>query len=344
MKYRKHAYQTEEDYYLIRNFLREVFLINDRLEHSWHVARLDYWRWHLILNCHSCDPIEKVTTIWKNEDGVIVGVLHPLGEGEIRLHVHPEYRSQALEDAILAHAEEYLSYQTQPGKNTVYLPVFSKDVTRQETLIGRGYTKTGGISHHWRRELVETIPDMPVTAGYSIRSMGTIDEHPARSWASWRAFHNDEPDTNYDGDWSWYQNIQSAPLYRRDLDIVAVTSQGKIVAFCTIYYDDHTRSAVCVLVGTAVEHQRRGLGKAVMLEGMRRLKKMGCRWVFVTAYDPPANGLYGSVMQTNQVTETWIKELAVEEDFPHWHRVPVSAENNIRASEWNPSQVSEPND
>jgi len=32
------------DYFRARNFLREVFLLNDRLEHSWHVARLDYWR------------------------------------------------------------------------------------------------------------------------------------------------------------------------------------------------------------------------------------------------------------------------------------------------------------
>jgi mycothiol synthase len=312
MALRMRSYQTEEDYFLIRNFLREVFLINNRLECSWHVSRLDYWRWHLILNCHYCDPIEKVTTIWENEDGGIAGVLHPLGEGEIRLHVHPEYRSQAMEDAILTHAEEHLSYRTQPGKNTVYLPVFSGDVARQETLIRRGYIKTGGISHHWYRDLDTYVPDILVAAGYSIRSMGTIDEHPPRSWASWKAFHNDEPDKNYDGDWSWYQNIQSAPLYRRDLDIIAVTSQGKIVAFCTIYYDDHTQSAVCVLVGTAVEHQRRGLGKAVMLEGMRRLKKMGCRRVFATAYDPPANGLYGSVMQTNEVAETWIKEWSKE--------------------------------
>ncbi|MBE0696513.1 MAG: GNAT family N-acetyltransferase, partial [Anaerolineaceae bacterium] len=130
-------------------------------------------------------------------------------------------------------------------------------------------------------------------------------------WASWRAFHSDEPDGNYDGDFSWYQNIQSAPLYRRDLDIVAVTSKGEIAAFCTIFFDDTTRSAVCVLVGTAVEHWRRGLGKAVIVEGMRRVRRLGCTRVFATAYDPPADALYRSVMQTWQVAETWLKEISL---------------------------------
>ena len=37
-------YKEENDFWLIRNFLREVFLLNGRLEHSWHVARFDYWR------------------------------------------------------------------------------------------------------------------------------------------------------------------------------------------------------------------------------------------------------------------------------------------------------------
>ena len=43
--------------------------------------------------------------------------------------------------------------------------------------------------------------------------------------------------------------LQSAPLYRRDLDIVAATPNGEIAAFSTISYDDYTRSAVIVLEG-----------------------------------------------------------------------------------------------
>ena len=300
--------QTESDYWRIRNFLREVFLLNDRREHSWHVARLDYWRWHFILNCQMCDPVEKVTTLWETPGGQIAAVLHPVGWGEIRLHVHPRFRTPALEGEMLTQAEEHLFGRNQAGRRIVYVPVFSDDTLRQEILDQRGYAKLDYCVHHWQRDLDSPFPEAPLPAGYVIRAMGAIDEHPARSWASWRAFHADEPGENYDRDWSWYQNIQSAPLYRRDLDIVTAAADGSIAAFCTIFYDDFTRSAVAVLVGTAAEHWRRGLGKAVLTEGMRRLQKMGCTRLFANAYDPPADALYRSVFLNNQVSETWFKE------------------------------------
>jgi len=308
MKLNFRPYESEADYWRIRNFLREVFLLNDRLEHSWHVARLDHWRWHFILTCQLTGPVEQVTAIWETGDCRIAAVLHPICHDEVRLHVHPHFRSPELEDEIFAYAEAHFSdWSERAGAQLLYVPVLSGDSLRQEVLRRRGFEQRPGWGHHWRRDLEAAIPEFPVPEGYLIRSMGAVDEHPARSWASWRAFHADEPDENYDSDASWYQNMQSAPLYRRDLDIVAATPRGEIAAFCTISYDDYTRSAVCVLVGTAAEHWQRGLGKAVIIEGMRRLQKLGCTRLFATATDPAADALYRSVMQTHLVTDTWVK-------------------------------------
>ena len=56
-------------------------------------------------------------------------------------------------------------------------------------------------------------------------------------------------------------------------------------------------------------HQRRGLGKAVMIEGLRRLKRMGAVIAFVGGYSPEANALYASVMGKDfDLSESWIKE------------------------------------
>lgn len=302
-------FEKEDDYWHIRNYLREVFLLNGRNEHSWPVARLDYWRWHLVYNCRVCESVEKAIFIWETKKGEIAAVANTLGSGEIRLHVHPRYRSVELEREMLTCSEENLSFFDGSERRHVYLPVDASDEFRQDILKQRGFVKQTGTSHKWWNNLETYIPDPIIPSTYLIRSMGDLDEHPRRSWASWRAFHSDEPVENYDGDWSWYQNIQSAPLYRRDLDVVAITADGEIASFATLYYDDFTRSAVCVLVGTAVEHQRRGLGKAVLLEGFTRLQKMGCTRVFATAYDPPADALYGSVMHSYVLAETWLKEL-----------------------------------
>lgn len=307
MKTNLRLFTTETDFFRARNFLREVFLLNDRLEHSWNVARFDYWRWHFIATCNFTPPFEQVTAAWETEDGTLAAMVHPIGSGELRVHVHPLLRTPELEDEIFAYAEQHFPDGAEQQKRII-VPVFQDDAFRQEVLTYRGFTKCPGWNHHYRRDLTDPLPASTTPSGYTIRSMGDDSEHPSRSWCSWRAFHSDEPDSNYDGDYSWYKNIQSAPLYRRDLDIVAVTNSGEIAAFCTIYYDDYTRSAVTVLVGVAAEHWRRGLGKAVVTEGMRRLKHLSCIRVFSTANEKPADALYRSVLREMKVTDTWVKK------------------------------------
>jgi mycothiol synthase len=144
--------------------------------------------------------------------------------------------------------------------------------------------------------------------GYTLRALGDAAELPARSWVSWKAFHPDEPDEAYDG-WTWYPNVQRAPLYRRDLDLVAVAPNGELASFCTVWFDDVTRTGAFEPVGTAPAHQRRGLGKAVMVEGLRRLQRMGATLVTVGSYETAAHALYASVGFTEvDLCTPWLKE------------------------------------
>lgn len=308
MKLTRHTCDKEDDFWRTRNFLREVFLLNNRLEHSWNVARLDYWRWHMIKTCNIVPSVEKGMAIWENANGRIIAVLNHNGGSELRLHVHPHFYSADLEHEMLAYAEENHFATAEDGRRYIYLPIFEDDTRRQEFVQSRDYKKQPGWGHHYRRNLTAPLPASPPPSGYNIRSMGDESEHASRSWCSWRAFHNDKPDSNYDGDYSWYANLQSAPLYRRDLDIVATAPDGSIAAFCTCFYDDYTRSAVTVVVGVAAEHWRRGLGKAVMTEGLKRLQQLGCTRVFSTAHEEPADALYRSMLKEMKVTDTWLKE------------------------------------
>lgn len=300
--------RTEEDFFRARNFLREVFPLNDRLEHSWNVARLDYWRWHMINTCNIIPSVEKGMAIWKNADGRIIAVLNHNGGSELRLHVHPHFRTAELENEMLAYAEEHYFATTDDGRRYVYLPIFEDDAQRQELAQSRSFKKQPGWGHHYRRDLTAPLPVSPPPSGYNIRSMGDESEHASRSWCSWRAFHNGEPDSNYDDDYSWFANLQSAPLYRRDLDIVAAAPDGKIAGFCTCFFDDYTRSAVTVVVGVAAEHWRLGLGRSVMTEAFRRLQSLGCTRVFSTAHEEPADALYRSMLKEMKITATWLKE------------------------------------
>jgi mycothiol synthase len=300
-------YQAEDDYWRIRAFLRQVMLLSGVREKSWHVARFDYWRWHGILN-QGDGQLERDVFLWETEEGQITGVLNREEEGNAYLQVHPHLRTPDLEEEMLAVAEEHLAVRRE-DRQVVAVWADAQDALRQDILKRRGYTKSKWVEHQWRRDLDTPLPDVPVPAGYTVRALGDVDELPARSWASWRGFHPDELDEDYEG-WEWYLNIQRCPLYRRDLDIVAVAPGGEIASFCTLWYDNVTRSAYIEPVATVPEHQRRGLARAVMSEGLRRLQRLGATRAFVGGYEPGANALYASVLSPeHDRSEQWVKEL-----------------------------------
>ncbi len=267
MKLPSRACTKEDGFWNARNFLREIFLLNGSVEHSWHVARLDYWRWHFIKTCNIFESFENGMAIWENANGRIIAALNHLGDSELRLQIHPHFRSAELENEMLAYGEENFFSLTKDGRRYVFMPIFEDDTLRQEIAQTRGYQKRPGWGHHYRRNLDSSIPNAPLSAGYTIRSMGGAEDYPSRSW------HPGKPST--------------------------IMSQTKT-------------TAVTVLVGTAIEHWRRGLGKAVITAGLRRLKALGCKYVFSIAHEKPVDFLYRSVLQEMKVTDTWVKLMPKE--------------------------------
>ena len=309
------TYQTEDDYWRIRKFLREVSLLNERHEYSWSLLRWDYWVWHVNLNIFHFN-LEEVVHLWE-VDGQIVGMLNPDGNGEAFFQVHPAYRSEELFCEMLEFAEIKLPNHKEGDAHDLLAWVNAKDILHKNVLTQRGYVRSKYLAEHMRRRsLAEPIPFAPAQGkpdsvprnGYTVRALGDETELPARSWLSWKVFHPDEPDEKYQG-WEWYKNVQRVPIYRRDLDIVAVAPDGELAAFCTVWFDDIARTAVFEPVGTHPAHQKRGLGKAVMSEGLRRAQKLGATLATVSSYSTGAHALYNSMGFTElDLLEPWIKE------------------------------------
>jgi mycothiol synthase len=306
MKLVMRPYRTEDDFWRIREFLRQVFMLNDRHMHNWPVARWDYWRWHGILNLGD-GKLEEHVWMWETPDGRIVAVLNREGAGQVFLQIHPAYKNKHLEEQMITIAEESLSTPSSKGGLVLWIWTSAGDTQRLGILERRGYLHIAEADEHqWLRDLELPIPDTPVKAGYEIRSLGNISELPSRCWASWRAFHPDEPDEKYDSDVQWYLNIQAAPLYQRDLDLVAIAPSGEVAAFTTIWYDDATCCGYFEPVGTMPEHQRCGLARSLLCEGMRRLKMLGATQVMTIGGEPPANGLYQSVLgPVYDISQPW---------------------------------------
>ena len=306
MKPNRRFHEIEEDTWRIREFLRDCYIINDRREFCWSLLRWDYWIGHINRNIFHF-PLDETVSMWE-KNGRLVAVVNPDASGEAFLQIHPSTYSDGLYQAMLETAESTLAVQNITGKKELVIWVGAQATIRKRVLERYGYQRSGFAAEHIRRRLLlEPIPENPLTEGYCIRALGAEDELAARSWLSWKVFHPDEPDDKYRG-WEWYKNVQHTPLYRRDLDLVAVAPDGALSAFCTVWFDDCTRTAVFEPVGTHPAHQKLGLGKAIMTEGLHRARALGATLATVSSYSTGAHALYESMGFTDvHLNEPWIK-------------------------------------
>jgi mycothiol synthase len=191
-------YHDETDYWRIRQFLRDVMIANGLHEYSWSVMRLDYWRYFGMNDIHPFATLPDIIFIWETPAGQIASVLNPEEPGNTFIQIHPAFKTKELEAEMIATAAERLSV-VHDDKRRLFIWADSLDTQRQEILKAHGFTMQNYTESQWRRDLDIPIPEVPVAGGYTVRSLGDKSELPARSWASWRGFHPNEPDEKYRG-------------------------------------------------------------------------------------------------------------------------------------------------
>jgi predicted N-acetyltransferase YhbS len=66
-----------------------------------------------------------------------------------------------------------------------------------------------------------------------------------------------------------------------NLKVAAVAPDGNFAAYCGMWYDSEAGYAVIEPVATDPKYRKMGLGKAVVLEGIRRAGELGAKIAFV---------------------------------------------------------------
>lgn len=99
-------------------------------------------------------------------------------------------------------------------------------------------------------------------------------------------------------------------MYRKDLDIITEYKDGPLTSCCILWYDEKTKIGMFEPVGTHPEHRKKGLAKAIMLEAIARLKKLGATTVYVECFGDERKAFYNSVgFETHDKGYFWRKYL-----------------------------------
>jgi GNAT superfamily N-acetyltransferase len=269
-------YVHASDYQCVGEFLIEYHQPGNAdgnyLDTAW-----EYMHFHPALDSSLLDRIR----IWE-ENGKIVGVTHfEWRLGEAFFEFHPAYRH--LREEMLDYAEQNLAgVSEKDGRKYLcaYVNDFDEDFLALVRV--RGYEQDPeGTRPMYRFDIPDPFPAITLPDGFRLTSLADECDWSKVHRVMWRGFnHAGEPPAGEE-ELESRRTMFDTPTARRDLKIAVAAPNGDFAAFCGMFYEPIHRYAYVEPVATDPDYRRMGLGKAAVLEGIRRCVELGATVAYV---------------------------------------------------------------
>lgn len=266
------TYVDPADFVNVSRFLTVHFRRGNK-DGNWLQPIWEYMHSHPYLDVTALDRIG----IWEC-DGEIVAVVHyESTPGEVFFEFHPAF--QNLKPELLDYAEHHLLGISEEGQIFARIYVHDADSALEAILQERGYA----LDEDYNRPmswlpLLEDLPVPELPTGYRVQSLADENDLVKINRVLWRGFNHDgEPPDDLSG----RIKMQSTPNFRKELTMVAVAPDGQYAAFAGFWYQPENRIAYVEPVATDPQYRRMGLGKAAVIEGLRRCAALGALEAFV---------------------------------------------------------------
>lgn len=258
-------YRGLEDFIRVGDFLTETY--QSERNSNWLQARWEYMHWHPALDLFSLRHIG----IWEDEGRVVAVVHYEDRPGDAYFQVRPGHEHLKL--SMLLHAENRLSRCLDSGQRRLRLFVSKFDKGLQTLAEERGY-RCLSERPQWTStySASKELPRPALPAGFRLQSLADENDLQKLDRCLWRGFnHAGEPD----GDLAGRKLMQAAPNWRPELNVVVVAPNGAYVSYSGIWYDQINQVGYVEPVATDPDFRRLGLGKAAVLECVRRCTELG---------------------------------------------------------------------
>jgi predicted N-acetyltransferase YhbS len=236
-------------------------------------------------SCFGVDFVHDVSLgkigIWE-EAGQIVAVVHFEWQlGEAFFQFHPAYRHLCQE--MLDYAEANLFGRSKKdGRKYLCAYVNDNDGEFISLVKARCYEKDAeGARPKYQFMIPDPFPPILLPEGFRLQSLADECDWAKVNRVLWRGFdHEGEPPAAAE-DLESRRHMFDTPSARRDLKIVATAPDGEFVAFCGMFFEPNDKYAYVEPVATDPSYRRLGLGKAAVLEGIRRCGALGATVAYV---------------------------------------------------------------
>jgi predicted N-acetyltransferase YhbS len=270
------SYTHVSDYEAIGRFLVRTY--DTRRSHvNWLQPRWQYMHYHPYIKRVNVAAVG----IWE-ASGEIVGAVHPEHSmGQAYFEIDPAH--EHLKKQMLVYAEQHLG-ATDKGERLLSVYINDRDVDFQRLAGARGYVKTEECEPMSSLSIPDRFHPIRLPPGFRLKSLADDNDLPKLHRLLWRGFgHGDEPPDNGIEERAF---MQSAPNYRHDLNLVVETPGGDFAAYCGMWYEPVHAVSYVEPVATDPDYRRMGLGKAAVLEGVRRCGELGAAVAFVGSAMP----------------------------------------------------------
>lgn len=244
---------------------------------NWVQPRWEYMHYHPYIRRVDLNSMG----VWVAH-GEIVGVVHPEHSmGTAYFEIDPEYND--LKREMLQYAEKHISL-TEDGMRRLHAFINDQDDEFQSIATDMGYMKSRESEPMSHFVIPKKFPVISLPKGFRLKSLAEVNDLRKVDRVLWRGFnHGDNPPKDEVKDRAF---MQSAPNYRKNLNIVVETPDGNFVSYCGMWYEPVHSMAYVEPVATDPNYRRRGLASAAVMEGVQRCGKLGAKVACVGSARP----------------------------------------------------------
>ncbi len=233
------------------------------------------------------ERLAEMFLLWEEDDEVVGFAGFSPDEGDLSVFVSPAVTDT---EAAVDFEEAALAWASH-GDTPIRWTEFEDETAAVERWRGRGYRPTDGGYLNLTRALDDVVDEG--VGDDRIRPVGD-DDIEGRASVTHAAFGSPKPFAEYAAD---YAGFRASPAYPHGWDLLLRDADGRAAACCIAWPDVVSRAGTFEPVATHPELNRRGYGRALLLDGLRRFAAAGMTYaiVGVGVDNPRAEALYRSV-------------------------------------------------